>query len=183
MDMNTYVVANPHKCISCKACEIACAVAHLGISVVAANMMNAPFLPRLNLVQTPRAGAPIQCHQCENAPCAAVCPVGAITRRDDTNIVNSDKCIGCKSCLIACPFGAIDLAPDNGRKEKLVAHKCDICCGRNEGPACAESCPASAFVVVKPVELRERVKSKRAEVVAIVARTQPAHKAQALPQY
>jgi electron transport protein HydN len=167
MDLNTYVVANPHKCISCKACEVSCAVAHLGTSVVVANMMDTPFLPRLNLVQTPLVAAPIQCHHCENAACAIVCPVGAITRQDNAVIVNTDKCIGCKSCLIACPFGAVELVPENEQKEKLVAHKCDFCAGRKEGPACVETCPASAFVVVKPDELRESVKSKRANVARL----------------
>jgi electron transport protein HydN len=124
-------------------------------------MMNTPFLPRLNLVQTPLVGAPVQCHHCENAACATICPVKAITQRDNAIVVNTDKCIGCKSCIIACPFGAMDLAP---RKEKLIAHKCDICAGRKEGPACAEACPATAFVVVKPDELKERIKSKRIEV-------------------
>jgi len=182
MDMNTYVVANPHRCISCRACEIACAVAHLSTTVVVAGQTDTPFQPRLNLVQTPLVGAPVQCHQCENAPCATICPVGAITRQDDTNVVNTDKCIGCKSCLVACPFGAINLVPHIGQQEKLIAHKCDICCGRKEGPACAESCPASAFVVVKPTELREKVKSKRAEAVALALQAQQAQQALAQQQ-
>ena len=171
MEWNTYVVANPHKCISCKACEVSCAIAHLGTSVVTAGMTNAPFLPRLNLVQTPRVSAPIQCHHCENAACAVICPVNAITRQENAVIVNTDKCIGCKSCIIACPFGAVDMAP---QKEKLVAHKCDTCAGRKEGPACVEACPASAFVVVKPDELKESIKSKRTAVVASASAAQTA---------
>jgi Fe-S-cluster-containing hydrogenase component 2 len=55
------------------------------------------------------------------------------------------------------------------QKEKLIAHKCDICTGRKEGPACVETCPASAFVVVKPDELKEKIKSKRTAVVASTA--------------
>ena len=171
MEWNTYVVANPHKCISCKACEVSCAVAHLGTSVVAAGMTNAPFLPRLNLVQTPLVSAPIQCHHCENPACAVICPVNAITQQNNAVVVNADKCIGCKSCIIACPFGAVDLAPEykDGQPEKLIAHKCDICAERKAGPACVETCPASAFVVVKPSELKESLKSKRAAVVASAA--------------
>jgi len=163
MDMNMYVVANPHRCISCRACVIACAIAHLKTSVVVANMTDTPFQPRLNLVQTPLASAPIQCHHCENAPCAKICPVKAITQRDNATVVDTDKCIGCKSCLLACPFGAVALVPEykEGRPEKRVAHKCDICLGRKDGPACVETCPASAFVVVKPYELRNSIQAKR----------------------
>jgi len=180
MDWNTFVVANPHKCIGCRACEIACAIAHLETSVVAASAMNTPFLPRLNLVQTPLITMPIQCRQCDDAPCANICPVSAITHQDDKIAVNTKKCIGCKSCMIACPFGAVDLVPEykNGQiveqnslqlkngenghnKDKLIAHKCDICTGRKEGPACLEACPASAFVVVKPDELKKSIKSRR----------------------
>ena len=180
MDMNTFVVANPHKCIGCRACEVACAVAHLETSVAIAGAMDTPFLPRLNLVQTPLVTMPIQCRQCDDAPCANICPVSAITHQADKIMVNTKRCIGCKSCMIACPFGAMDMVPeykdgqavkqdglhladreDGPDKEKLIAHKCDLCAGREEGPACVEACPASAFVVVKPRELRQSIKSRR----------------------
>jgi len=46
-------------------------------------------------------------------------------------------------------------------KEKIVAYKCDLCAGRSGGPACVEACPASAFVVVDPAELKKSIKSRR----------------------
>ncbi|WP_425060582.1 Hydrogenase-4 component A [Sporomusa carbonis] len=185
--MNTFVVANPHKCIGCKACEIACAVAHLDNSVATAGALEAPFLPRLNLVRTPMVTMPIQCRQCDDAPCANVCPVNAITHQEDKIIVNTDKCIGCKTCMIACPLGAMDMVPElencqpvyqeglqlniEGQpvKEKIVAHKCDLCVGREGGPACVEVCPASAFVIVKPADMKKAIKNRRAASAAEVA--------------
>ena len=154
MNINTFVVANPHKCIGCRACEIACAVAHVGISVATAGETEAPFLPRLYLVQTPLVTMPVQCRQCDDAPCANVCPVNAITHQGNKIMVDTERCFGCKTCMLACPFGAMDMVPElkdgqavvqnglqieNGdtetNKDKLVAHKCDLCFGR-EGGAC-----------------------------------------------
>jgi electron transport protein HydN len=172
MNMSTFVVANPHKCIGCKACEIACAVAHLQSTVSTAAALDAPFQPRLSLVQTSLVTMPVQCRQCEDAPCAAICPAKAITRQNGAVIVDTDRCFGCKSCMLACPFGAMDMvledstageAPDAVGKERTVAHKCDLCAGRSGGPACVEACPALAFVVVDPRELRNTVVCRRSD--------------------
>ncbi len=186
-NINTFVVANPHKCIGCKACEIACAVAHLDTSVATAGAMEVPFLPRLSLVRTPRVTMPIQCRQCDDAPCANVCPVDAISHQENKIIIDTERCVGCKTCMLACPLGAMDMAPEleNGQpvyqeglpldadsqsaKEKIVAHKCDLCAGRESGPACAEVCPAAAFIVVKPADMKQSIKSRRAASAAEVA--------------
>lgn len=192
MNVNAFVVANPHKCIGCQACEIACAVAHLGTSVATAGALEVPFLPRLTLVKTPLVTMPIQCRQCEDAPCANVCPVEAITHQGNKVIVNTEICIGCKTCMLACPFGAMDMVPelDAGRpiyqdvlkqqyieeqidKEKMVAHKCDLCTDRAGGPACVEICPASAFTVIEPKVMKESIKVKRAASAREMASTKP----------
>jgi electron transport protein HydN len=190
MNINGFVVANPHKCIGCQACEIACAVAHLGTSVATAGALEVPFLPRLAVVKTPMVTMPIQCRQCDDAPCANVCPVEAITHQGDKIIVNTEVCIGCKTCMLACPFGAMDMAPEleAGRpiyqevltrehaegqvvKEKLVAYKCDMCNERIGGPACVEICPAAAFTIVKPAVMKESIKNKRTACALEMART------------
>ncbi|BEV70884.1 4Fe-4S dicluster domain-containing protein [Paludibacterium sp. THUN1379] len=63
--------------------------------------------PRLTVVRTGQVTAPVQCRHCEDAPCARVCPVKAITHEGDAVVLNETLCIGCKLCAIACPFGAI----------------------------------------------------------------------------
>ncbi|HWI61095.1 MAG TPA: 4Fe-4S dicluster domain-containing protein [Symbiobacteriaceae bacterium] len=187
---NTFVVANPRKCIGCRSCEIACAVAHLGTGVAEAGEAGTPFQPRLHLVRAPRVAMPVQCRQCDDAPCANVCPVGALIHYQGRVLVKAELCIGCKTCLLACPFGAMEMVPkleeglpvyqgglvaetEEGpeAKAKMVAHKCDLCAGRPGGPACAEVCIAKAFVVVNPDLLKRYMKEKRVAAVSEIART------------
>lgn len=186
--MNKFVIADPEKCIGCKACEIACAVAHLDVSVASAQAMDVPFVPRLNLIRTSNVTMPVQCRQCDDAPCANVCPVEAIIQKDGINTIIPDKCIGCKKCMIACPFGMIDIQPkisngepetqdglqletSDGKHEKalFVIHKCDFCAGRANGPACIEVCPANAITIADQKVIMESIRQKRLEAALDIA--------------
>lgn len=93
---------------------------------------------------------PRSCLHCEDAACVTVCPTGASYKRteDGVVLVNEDKCIGCKLCSWACPYGAREFDSDAG-----VMKKCTLCIDRiyNETlpeaervPACVSTCPASA---------------------------------------
>ena len=83
--------------------------------------------------------SPYTCFQCEEAWCLQVCPVNAIGVDPDTQakIVIEDTCVGCKLCVIACPFGTVFLNPTTKK-----AVKCDLCGG---DPACARACPTNAI--------------------------------------
>jgi electron transport protein HydN len=98
----------------------------------------------------------------------AVCPVEAISREEHCIVVHTDKCIGCKSCMDACPFGAIDMVPVTGciqadGSEKKVANKCDLCIGNPGGPACVRVCPTEALTLVTEEELGGAMELKRME--------------------
>lgn len=88
---------------------------------------------------------PITCMQCEDAACMDVCPSGAIYRDDNSTVlVNQVKCIGCKLCTSACPFGNIEY---NYSVKKIL--KCDLCEGN---PDCVKFCPTQAIVFESPTE-------------------------------
>lgn len=190
MTAGAFVLADPTRCIGCQSCEIACAVAHLGTSVTVAGEMEVPFQPRLHVVRTSQVTMPIQCRHCEDAPCANACPAGAIVRQDGVVLVKQEKCIGCKTCVLACPFGAMDVVPaleagvrvqqpglkvqaaeGAAPKDRYVAHKCDLCIGRPGGPACVEVCLARALVIVQRTRLNQRVRARRAASAAGIARS------------
>jgi len=86
---------------------------------------------------------PKLCNQCANPPCVSICPVNATFKTaDGVILVDKDRCIGCKYCVVACPYGARYLHP-----EKLVVDKCTFCYHRiTKGlkPACVQACPTGA---------------------------------------
>lgn len=82
---------------------------------------------------------PIMCMQCEDAACMEVCVAHALYRdKNDTVLVDRSKCIGCKLCTNACPFGNIEF---NYSAKKIL--KCDLCDG---SPDCVKYCPTRAIV-------------------------------------
>ncbi len=110
---------------------------------------------------------PVQCHQCDNAPCVKVCPVQATWKESDgIVVVDYNWCIGCRYCEAACPYHARrfnwakpeipaeELNPDQGYlsnrvRPQGVVEKCTFCLHRTRAgrlPACLEACPTGARV-------------------------------------
>ncbi|HEY0208242.1 4Fe-4S dicluster domain-containing protein [Acerihabitans sp.] len=169
--MNRFVIADPQKCIGCFTCEVACVMAHNGDRPGALNHDN--FLPRLKVMKEWNISTPVLCRQCEDAPCANACPNGAIIHAEDSIQVLQEKCIGCKTCAVACPYGAMDIVtrhvyderyPLSGQSVKAEAQKCDLCAGRAEGQACVNVCPTDALVLMthETVEMMKLKKRQRA---------------------
>lgn len=149
--MNRFITADPAKCIGCRTCEAACAVSHQ--EFVSANV----FTTRIRVVKGGSYTTAVGCHQCEDAPCANVCPTQAIRRCAGAWQVEQARCIGCKSCMVACPFGAMQVRLVGDRAQAL---KCDLCSHREGGPACVEACPTHALSCVDPARLRaERLRN------------------------
>ncbi len=157
--MNSFVIANPDKCIGCRACEIACAAKHRKSSSGGTiGTMNNEVVPRLFMVKEDHITVPVQCRHCEEALCVNVCPVKAIVKNNKVIFIQEYKCIGCKNCIIVCPVGAINLLPraesqvSKGRiKPKISAatYKCDLCVEEGGKPVCIEECPKGALKLVE----------------------------------
>ncbi|RAY74233.1 oxidoreductase FeS-binding subunit [Enterobacter hormaechei] len=158
--MNRFIMVNGQECIGCRACEVACVMAHNGEQHV---LSERHFHPRITVLTSATRTSPVTCHHCENAPCAQSCPNGAITQHSDSVQVNQQKCIGCKACVVACPFGTMDLlvTPREDDRVKASAHKCDLCLERPQGPACVENCPANVLTLATPAVLENLAKSRR----------------------
>jgi Fe-S-cluster-containing dehydrogenase component len=133
------MVLDSRKCIDCKACVVACKAENdvpLGVFRNWITPEREGQYPRLRTSFDPE-----QCHHCENPSCVRVCPTGASYQREDGIVmVKEDDCIGCKYCIIACPY--------NARYHNEATHtvgKCTFCAhrvDRGELPACVETCPS-----------------------------------------
>ncbi len=139
--MSKILVIDPEKCTGCRLCEQVCSVKH-------ERVVN-PYRARIKVVKWEMEGKilPVVCQQCEDAPCAAACPVHAIARNPETGAleVNYDLCIGCRTCVNVCPFGAMGF---DWVTERVI--KCDLCGG---DPQCARFCETGAILYVDKSEL------------------------------
>lgn len=162
--MNRFIVAEPPKCIGCRTCEVACVLAHTKTENVDV-LTGATFRPRLKVLKTLKVSVPVMCHHCEDAPCVNACPSHAIAYRDDTVQIDQSKCLGCKTCVVACPFGAIEVVTRPATRSfagltvadgiRAEAHKCDLCIDHDGGPACVKVCPTDALHVMDAARLAE----------------------------
>ncbi len=139
------VYAKEEVCIGCRLCEIYCIFQHSGHSTLVKAFLDQENLPEA-AVRVEEDGAmsfALQCRHCDDAPCVAACIAGAMTRDPGTGAIKHDeeKCVGCWSCVMVCPFGAIRM--DNEKHK--VGSKCDLCEGAGT-PACVAHCPNEALV-------------------------------------
>ncbi|WP_283170736.1 4Fe-4S dicluster domain-containing protein [Curtanaerobium respiraculi] len=163
-----FVIADPRVCVGCKACMAACLVKHYVPGDIP--------IARLNVMQiADDMTAPILCRHCEDAPCAAACPTAALYRDGDRVGVRLELCIGCRSCVIACPFGAVDVIEHRNAAalgdlpvaatSQAAVIKCDRCVDRPQGPACVEACTSGALQLTTAEDLqRQSIEGAAAEL-------------------
>lgn len=134
------------KCIGCRSCFVACKSEN-----------NTPLRTDWRyVVERERGTYPtpkrefisLACNHCDNPACMKSCPVDAITKRDDGIVlIDQDKCIGCRYCMFACPYGAPKIDTDTGK-----VSKCTMCVHRQDAglaPACATACLTGAIEFVE----------------------------------
>lgn len=145
--MLSMLVVKVDRCLGCKSCELACAVEHSASKDLYEAIKESPApRSRVSVGQGEGFAVPLQCRQCESAPCVAICPTRALARTSPETpvMLDHDACIGCKWCILACPFGVITL---DERGRTIV--KCDQCferVQRGELPACVQACPTGALL-------------------------------------
>jgi Fe-S-cluster-containing hydrogenase component 2 len=150
-----FLVVDPERCVGCHTCEVACAAAHTEAGSLLGAVLAGERLHRRNrVVQVDEVKLSTQCRQCEDAPCVRVCPTGATYRTPTFTAVDPARCIGCRLCMMVCPFGAIHVATvEAAGRAKRAAVKCDLCVDRAGGPACVEACPTGALSLRYPAQV------------------------------
>lgn len=137
-----FVIDN-RKCIGCHACTTACKSEHqvpVGVNRTWVKQVEKGEFP-----DTRRLFSVMRCNHCTDAPCVEICPTEALYFRNDGIVdFDKDRCIGCKSCMQACPYDALYIDP-----ESHTAAKCNYCAHRVDvglEPACVNVCPEQAII-------------------------------------
>jgi formate dehydrogenase iron-sulfur subunit len=129
------------KCAGCGECVKACQLTNGQPSHAATKFDESTFTFLME-----RKGASVRrlCMHCRQPTCVSVCPVGALVKTPAGPVTYApDRCMGCRYCLVACPFG-VPTYEWHARAPRV--RKCEMCARRSRGPACAEACPADATV-------------------------------------
>jgi len=144
MSQRTMVV-DLDRCIGCKSCEVACKQEN---GVVLGCTWNKVLTvgPTGTYPDIEMYYLPTMCQECKDSPCVKVCPTGASYKSEDgVVLVDKEKCIGCRYCMMACPYGVRTF-----NEETKVVEKCTLCAqlqAVGEEPACVKICPAKCRFV------------------------------------
>lgn len=172
------------KCDGCGKCTEACNKMHF----IPPDKYNRQYIPVLVMHDAQREAPyyfPRPCYHCDEPPCTKVCPVNATYKtQDGTVLIDNDRCIGCRFCMAACPYGARSFnwgPPDNdaaqqspyspewGYPRKVgIVEKCDFCpehAAQGMLPACSSSCPMGAIYFGD--ELEDAVTNSAGETVRL----------------
>ncbi len=144
--MKNYILTDITKCIGCKACALACKEINQLSKDVSPDELSAhtwTIVDRKKGYNVRR-----QCMHCEDPACASACPVGAFTKTETGAVIyDEDKCMGCRYCMVACPFG---IPKYEWEKALPRVQKCILCyekaLKKGEQPACTKACPTGATI-------------------------------------
>ncbi len=128
--MGKVLIVDPAKCNGCRSCKVACSIAKEGESNLSKS--------RIKLIRFPDCFFyPFVCSQCDFPFCVSYCPASAISKNPETGVVEHDsqRCVGCRMCLLACPFGTITVVSG-------LPTRCDLCGG---DPVCVKFCDPGAL--------------------------------------
>lgn len=141
------IYVNEKWCLGCHLCEYECAFANSGetdmVKALKGKAMGTELLPRIRVEDGENdVHFAVNCRHCTGSVCVQSCIAGALSKDEDGMVViDQSKCVGCYTCILVCPFGAI--MPSNGRP----VQKCMLCTDNAMGePNCVKHCPNNAIV-------------------------------------
>ena len=136
------VYADEKWCLGCHLCEYNCAFANSGMSDMVKALKDRTIYPRIRVEDTEQGNSyALSCRHCEDPICVKSCISGALSKKDGLIAIDHDKCVGCLTCVLVCPYGAV--TQDGGG----AVQKCELCLKNTCGePACVKGCPNKALI-------------------------------------
>ena len=100
-----------------------------------------PIYPRIHIEGNEQISFAVSCRHCTDPLCVKSCIAGALSQTDGLISIDRNKCVGCQTCILVCPYGALALGGDG------IMQKCELCVNNAWGePACVAGCPNKAIV-------------------------------------
>ncbi len=134
------IYVNEEWCLGCHLCEYYCAFANSGETDMVKALKGKTIHPRVQVEGDNQISFAVNCRHCENPICMKSCIAGAISKVDGVVSIDKTKCVGCYTCVMVCPYGAV-MPSENG-----PAQKCELCVKNSSSPACVAGCPNRAIV-------------------------------------
>ena len=136
------VFVNEKWCLGCHLCEYNCAFANSGCDDMVKALKGKDIYPRIKVEGDDKITYAVSCRHCTDPICVRSCISGALTKSEDGMVsIDKNKCIGCLTCVLVCPYGAIS------QDETGAVQKCELCLKNSCGsPACVAGCPNNAIV-------------------------------------
>lgn len=135
------VYVNEKWCLGCHLCEYYCAFAATEETDMARALKDVTIHPRIMIEELDGVSFAVSCRHCEEPLCVKACITGALTIADGVITIDSERCVGCYTCILSCPYGAVSPS------EEGAVQKCELCVRTAEGtPACVRGCPNGAIV-------------------------------------
>jgi len=132
---------NEQWCLGCHLCEYYCAYANSGIDDIVEALKGVKINPRLTVEGDNGGSFAFPCRHCKKPLCVMSCITGALSVIDGVVCIDKEKCVGCYTCIVSCPYGAI-MPGDQG-----TVQKCELCLSNKMGkPACVAACPNKGLV-------------------------------------
>ena len=135
------VYVNEQWCLGCHLCEYNCAFAKSGETDMVKALKGKPIYPRIRVDGDEKINFAVSCRHCTDPICVKSCISGALSIQDGVISIDQNKCVGCLTCVLVCPYGALSPNGDG------VMQKCELCLQNSCGePACVKGCPNRAIV-------------------------------------